>query len=738
MKNNSQDFYNERLRDLANFGTNLSKKSESTQSTLIGECVKSLDGTSYGIIKENHKYIIKKSTSQKENLCESDFSYIGGVQNKTDYSYPSLADAEKNRNMFVLTLNEAYNSAPIISEVPKQTISESVEEKIENPLGFLTNVINGRKKDINEGWSNKFKDTVKKHSIQGKQQIIGENVVDNLRKTMNLLTEGAEDNVDSDIDKAIDALDNLENKTSQEGEATPEQTDIPSEVPQETTVDTETETNVETPTPDGGEDLTTDNTSDVETSTAEPTPDEAPAETPSAEPTEDNTADAELTKEIEKLVGKLTYNVRKAELSPDETNSFLKSIISSFEGELSGLDPNQKKELTKKIMSDQESTNDADVEVQTEGFEEDGSEQIEDNDEMTCDECNTFDVYSKSLGYDSLDGVSPIEKGYVISGYIDGYKNGKNDGDFGAISKHLSPEVVNELAEYGHDDYTKEAEFYMNNLEDLGNQENGEEMECEGCNQVSEAEGGLKDFNSLSDDEKTEAFQMYLQKKAGIAENKADFGFAKTETIGVVKPNSVNESRETFQEYVQRIGGYDKLPKPKYNVGDVVLVDMGDGTTEKLTISKVSYFKPPMGDFTYSYKTKEYEKTEPNMVTLENDILKPSSVNESVDKPADSLSKEKKSEVVKAGKKGQDIGKKSKGFEKVSEKAAKEYDGKEMGEKEGEEINEGKLKEFIKNVLKECVTGKKSVINESAIKQFPNLQKIESYVRSEYAKRTNK
>mgnify|MGYP003348223502 CR=1 FL=1 len=52
-----------------------------------------------------------------------------------------------------------------------------------------------------------------------------------------------------------------------------------------------------------------------------------------------------------------------------------------------------------------------------------------------------------------------------------------------------------------------------------------------------------------------------------------------------------------------------------------------------------------------------------------------------VTKPSAGLSKEKKSEVVKKAKKGGDIGKKGKGFEKLANKAAKEYGSKEKGQK---------------------------------------------------------
>lgn len=54
---------------------------------------------------------------------------------------------------------------------------------------------------------------------------------------------------------------------------------------------------------------------------------------------------------------------------------------------------------------------------------------------------------------------------------------------------------------------------------------------------------------------------------------------------------------------------------------------------------------------------------------------------EKKDKPSKGLSKKKKSSVVKKAKKGEDIGKKGKGFKKVADKAAKEYGSKEKGEK---------------------------------------------------------
>lgn len=50
-------------------------------------------------------------------------------------------------------------------------------------------------------------------------------------------------------------------------------------------------------------------------------------------------------------------------------------------------------------------------------------------------------------------------------------------------------------------------------------------------------------------------------------------------------------------------------------------------------------------------------------------------------KPSAGLSAKKKSDVVKKAEKGEDIGKKGKGFDKVAAKAAKEYGSKEAGER---------------------------------------------------------
>jgi hypothetical protein len=66
------------------------------------------DGVAYGIIKENHHYYIKKA-GLKQDPDVADFAYIGGLANITEYQYKSFAEADKNRNMLLATINESLS-----------------------------------------------------------------------------------------------------------------------------------------------------------------------------------------------------------------------------------------------------------------------------------------------------------------------------------------------------------------------------------------------------------------------------------------------------------------------------------------------------------------------------------------------------------------------------------------------------------------------------------------------------
>ena len=82
-KPSKENFY-KKLRYHAGISESTNKETnQGAQGTLINVS-KSNDGTSYGIVKENHHYYIKKSTL-KEGHKASDFIYVSGLQNKTEY-----------------------------------------------------------------------------------------------------------------------------------------------------------------------------------------------------------------------------------------------------------------------------------------------------------------------------------------------------------------------------------------------------------------------------------------------------------------------------------------------------------------------------------------------------------------------------------------------------------------------------------------------------------------------------
>lgn len=95
---------NERMKELMGIAPiNENKTSFVIELTKIGP-----DGKSYAIVRENHLYFIK-SSNKTENLVAEDFTYIGGLKNKMDESYPSYAKAIKQLNLKFRSLAEANN-----------------------------------------------------------------------------------------------------------------------------------------------------------------------------------------------------------------------------------------------------------------------------------------------------------------------------------------------------------------------------------------------------------------------------------------------------------------------------------------------------------------------------------------------------------------------------------------------------------------------------------------------------
>jgi hypothetical protein len=81
------------------------------------ELIKSAaDGNTYAIVRENRTYYIMK-TETKTQLTESDFNYIGGLQNRTKNSFRAFDDAVSRLNLMFNDINR------------ERRISESVDMK---------------------------------------------------------------------------------------------------------------------------------------------------------------------------------------------------------------------------------------------------------------------------------------------------------------------------------------------------------------------------------------------------------------------------------------------------------------------------------------------------------------------------------------------------------------------------------------------------------------------------------
>ena len=72
------------------------------------------DGKTYGIVREGTKFYIKVANKQN-NVIKEDFNYIGGFRNRKDYEYSSYANALKNFEMKMSSINESVgNRTPMV------------------------------------------------------------------------------------------------------------------------------------------------------------------------------------------------------------------------------------------------------------------------------------------------------------------------------------------------------------------------------------------------------------------------------------------------------------------------------------------------------------------------------------------------------------------------------------------------------------------------------------------------
>ena len=106
MKNFTIEEQLNRMKELYTYG----KVNENTSDNRNLEYYKeAADGRVYGIVKENAHYYIKVTNPKSAKLAES-YDYIGGFMNKKNYQYDSYANALKNLEMKIASINEAQDA----------------------------------------------------------------------------------------------------------------------------------------------------------------------------------------------------------------------------------------------------------------------------------------------------------------------------------------------------------------------------------------------------------------------------------------------------------------------------------------------------------------------------------------------------------------------------------------------------------------------------------------------------
>ena len=421
-KYTSKEAYYSRMKNLAAVDkTSVNESKNRNLGTLI-DFKRTASGVAYGIIKEEHKYYIKKG-GLKENQTVADFAYIGGLGNITNFEYRKLSEASKNRNMLLKTLNEGF-------EIKQQKTTKK---------GMLT------------------EDKASKE-IDSAENKLGD--LDAATTAAKVPAEPAIDipTPDAEMDAGLDAMGGdapADNEVPIDGGEVAADNEVPIDGG-EVAADSEIPI-------DGGEDMPID------------APD-APVDGGEEVAIEDPQSEDE--REIEKFLGKITNKLRKTELTNSQIKSYVNTFLSAFKDKFPDVDIEDRKAMAEKITKVVPDAEIADLGQNVEDTEVNDeitvSEPEEEMAEQQCAECGRFAKYAESRGYnaDSIKNCDEEEMTNMISGYANGHNDGQNDGDFKAIALFITPEIIEKLkGEYGHDDFANQVEPFSTEMNETSTED---------------------------------------------------------------------------------------------------------------------------------------------------------------------------------------------------------------------------------------------------------------------------
>jgi len=515
-KHTSQEAFYERMRNLSNIkSTSVNESKNRSLGTLI-DFERAANGVAYGIIKEQHKYYIKKG-GLNENQTVADFAYIGGVQNITDYQYGKLAEARKIRNFLLKTVNEG------------------IETKV-NPNGSKTMPTKGML--IEDKASQEIDMAASK--------------VDDLDAATDAAAmPPAEDPLNTDgeaeMDAGIEAMDGEGGEDPLAGDMPPEG-DLGGDAMM-----------------GGGEDpLAGDDMGDEEDPLAGMGDEEGGGEEAAVEDPQ-----SEATREIEKMLGKLTNDLRKTDLTEPQVKSYVNSFLSAFKDDFPDIDIEDRKAMAEKITK---VVPPEDIEDLGQNVEDTDGDGIPDSEEMGaepeleeagCSECGSFAQYAESRGYDvnTIKECGEEEMSSLVSGYANAHSEGENDGDHKSVALFikLMPKVLDILkSEYGHEDYADELEPEVNSMDES----TAEDLDA----QINELFGGLGHLAKKAGQGIKKGAQAMGQNIKQGAQNMGQAVADKTQQVGQAVGQAATNVKQSYHAG-EKNAALDKLEKVAANLG---------------------------------------------------------------------------------------------------------------------------------------------------------------------------
>jgi hypothetical protein len=537
-KNTSRESYVNRLKYLSGISDNNNVNISESKSDGIGALenfTKASNGINYGIIRENHKYYIKKG-GRKEKPSASDFTYIGGLANKNEYRYNTLSEADKNRNMIL------------------QSINEIQQIKLDS----------------------------KKNKMILEQK---ENVVEQDEENKEIDDSPAEK-----IEKIEDKMGDLEDKTEKETQTEPESDIDDLEIPEfEPEGGEEPVMDEPEPEPEGGEEPVMDEPEPEPEGGEEPVPDieDLDLGDDDKKPEGAEGEEESIISNLESKQGKLIHGLNDVELENEQVKWFLNTYLTGMKDYIGKLEIEEKKEMANKILK---------AGVEDEDVNDISKSVPQDIEEEKCNECGSFSSFLESKGYtlESVLECSTDEMANNISEYANAFSEGMNDGDLENMSLYADDKVCESLLEYGHDEFVKQMnecgtkklyEGDEDRISKLNELWKNEGIGTGDTNQV-QTQPNLIDESGNENEEEENELEIEKELEGEFEPEKEGFNFAPdSDSLGaaVVKPEStstevnvdtqnktlnikMNESEEKIRKYVkQRINEKRGLVKPKLN-----------------------------------------------------------------------------------------------------------------------------------------------------------------------------